>query len=292
MHALQSLADQRGPRLDQDGLFRGEQLIPCASEVEVYTALGLPFIEPELREGHGEIELALAQRLPALVTERDIQGLLHCHTDLSDGANTLAEMAEATRARGYTYFGVADHSRSAYYAGGLSIEEVYAQHVLADELNAHFAGQFRIFKGIESDILADGSLDYPDDVLARFDFVVASVHSRFRLDTEAQTARIVRAVSNPYTTILGHLTGRLLLRREGYGVDIDEVLRACAQRGVVVEVNANPHRLDLDWRWLRRAVELGCMLSINPDAHSTEELDLTRWGWRSRAKAESRKSTC
>ena len=278
VHALQSLADQRGLRLDQDGLFRGEQLIPCASEVEVYTALGLPFIEPELREGHGEIELALAQRLPALVTDRDIQGLLHCHTDLSDGANTLAEMAEATRARGYTYFGVADHSRSAYYAGGLSIEEVYAQHVLADELNAHFAGQFRIFKGIESDILADGSLDYPDDVLARFDFVVASVHSRFRLDTEAQTARIVRAVSNPYTTILGHLTGRLLLRREGYGVDIDEVLRACAQRGVVVEVNANPHRLDLDWRWLRRAVELGCMLSINPDAHSTEELDLTRWG--------------
>jgi DNA polymerase (family 10) len=278
VHALQSLADQRGLRLDQDGLFRGEQLIPCASEVEVCTALGLPFIEPELREGHGEIELALAQRLPALVTERDIQGLLHCHTDLSDGANTLAEMAEATRARGYTYFGVADHSRSAYYAGGLSIEEVYAQHVLADELNAHFAGQFRIFKGIESDILADGSLDYPDDVLARFDFVVASVHSRFRLDTEAQTARIVRAVSNPYTTILGHLTGRLLLRREGYGVDIDEVLRACAQRGVVVEVNANPHRLDLDWRWLRRAVELGCMLSINPDAHSTEELDLTRWG--------------
>ena len=278
VHALQALAHQRGLRLGQDGLSRGEQLIPCASEVEVYAALGLPFIEPELREGEGEIELALAQRLPTLVTDRDIQGLLHCHTDFSDGANTLAEMAEATRAQGYTYFGVADHSRSAHYAGGLSIEEVFAQHALVDELNASFAGQFRIFKGIESDILADGSLDYPDDVLARFDFVVASVHSRFRLNTESQTARIVRAVSNPYTTILGHLTGRLLLRREGYGVDIDEVLRACAQRGVVVEVNANPHRLDLDWRWLRRAVELGCMLSINPDAHSTEELDLTRWG--------------
>ena len=278
VHALQALAHQRGLRLGQDGLSRGEQLIPCASEVEVYAALGLPFIEAELREGEGEIELALAQRLPTLVTDRDIQGLLHCHTDFSDGANTLAEMAEATRAQGYTYFGVADHSRSAHYAGGLSIEEVFAQHALVDELNASFAGQFRIFKGIESDILADGSLDYPDDVLARFDFVVASVHSRFRLNTESQTARIVRAVSNPYTTILGHLTGRLLLRREGYGVDIDEVLRACAQRGVVVEVNANPHRLDLDWRWLRRAVKLGCMVSINSDAHSTEELDLTRWG--------------
>ena len=187
-------------------------------------------------------------------------------------------MAEATRTQGYSYFGVADHSRSAHYAGGLSIEEVFAQQALADELNARYAGQFRIFKGIESDILADGSLDYPDDVLAHFDFVVASVHSRFRLDTEAQTARIVRAVANPYTTILGHLTGRLLLRREGYGVDIEEVLGACAQYGVAVEINANPHRLDLDWRWHHRAVELGCMLSINPDAHGTEELDLTRWG--------------
>ena len=163
------------------------------------------------------------------MTERDIQGLLHCHTDFSDGADTLAEMAEATRARGYEYLGVADHSRSADYAGGLSIEKVDAQHAQVDELNARFAGKFRIFKGIESDILADGSLDYPDDVLARFDFVVASVHSRFRLDTAAQTARIVRAVSNPYTTILGHLTGRLLLRREGYGVDVEEVLTACAR---------------------------------------------------------------
>jgi DNA polymerase (family X) len=147
VEALQSLAHQRGLRLDQDGLFRGEQLIPCASEAEVYAALGLPFIEPELREGRGEIELALAQRLPVLVTDRDVQGLLHCHTDFSDGANTLADMAEATRARGYRYFGVADHSRSAHYAGGLSIEAVHAQHALADELNAHFAGQFRIFKG-------------------------------------------------------------------------------------------------------------------------------------------------
>src|SRR4051812_30286326 len=162
VRALQLIAEHRGLRLDHDGLFRGEQLIPCANEAEVYAALGLPFIEPELREGAGEIEQALARRLPVLVTDQDIRGLLHCHTDFSDGGNTLAEMAEATRARGYTYFGVADHSRTARYAGGLSIEEVFVQHAFADELNAHFAGGFRVFKGIESDILPDGSLDYPD----------------------------------------------------------------------------------------------------------------------------------
>ena len=145
-------------------------------------------------------------------------------------------------------------------------------------LNARYTRQLRIWKGIESDILVDGSLDYPDDILARFDFVVASVHSRFRLDEKTQTARIVRAVSNPHTTILGHMTGRMLLRRPGYEVDIDEILKACAAHGVCVEINCNPHRLDLDWRWHRRALELGCTMSINPDAHSIAELDLTHWG--------------
>ena len=187
-------------------------------------------------------------------------------------------MAEATRKRGYHYFGVADHSHSAGYAGGLSIDEVQKQQTLADELNATYRGKFRILKGIESDILQDGSLDYPDEVLGSFDFVVASVHSRFRLDAKTQTERIIRAVSNPFTTILGHLTGRMLLRRPGYEVDIDAILSACAEHGVAVEVNANPHRLDLDWRWHERALELGCMFSINPDAHSIDELDLTRWG--------------
>jgi DNA polymerase (family X) len=191
--------------------------------------------------------------------------------------NTLSEMVEATRSRGYEYFGVADHSKSAHYAGGLSIAQITAQHKAVDRLNKKFGGSFHVFKGIESDILADGSLDYPDDVLARFDFVVASVHSRFRLDPKEQTRRMVNAVSNPYTTILGHMTGRQLLRRPGYELDVEAVLNACARYRVAVEVNANPW-LDLDWRWHRRALELGCMLSINPDAHSTDEIDLTHWG--------------
>src|SRR6185295_6129305 len=183
-----------------------------------------------------------------------------------------------TRSRGYGYFGVADHSVSAGYAGGLTVEEIEAQHEEIDRLNAGYGDDFRIFKGIESDIRADGSLDYPDEILGRFDFVVASVHSGFRADVETQTARIVRAVANPHTTILGHMTGRQLLRRHGYAVDIERVLAACAQHGVAVEINANPWRLDLDWRWHARALELGCMFSINPDAHSTAEIDLVRWG--------------
>jgi DNA polymerase (family 10) len=173
---------------------------------------------------------------------------------------------------------VADHSKSAHYAGGLSVEEIEAQHAEIDRLNKRFGKSFRILKGIESDILADGCLDYPDEILARFDFVVASVHGRFKLDRKTQTERIIRAVENPFTTILGHMTGRQLLRRPGYEVDIEAVLAACAGHGVAVEINANPWRLDLDWRWHRRALELGCMMSINPDAHSTDEIDLTHWG--------------
>ena len=278
VEGLKARAQIRGLRLDDRGLYRGKRLLPCPDERDVYTALGLPFIEPELREGRGEIDLAEAGQLPTLLTGHDIRGLLHCHTDFSDGANTLEEMAEATRARGFDYFGVADHSRTARYAGGLSVARVRQQHELVDALNAEYRGTFRILKGIESDILEDGSLDYAEEVLASFDFVVASVHSRFGLDPETQTQRIVRAVSNPFTTILGHMTGRLLRRREGYQIDIEQVLRACAAHGVAVEINANPHRLDLDWRWHQRGLELGCMFSINPDAHTVEELDLTSWG--------------
>jgi DNA polymerase (family 10) len=275
--ALQARARERGFTLDASGLRRGRKLVPCPEEGAVYAALGLPLIPPELRESGEEVALAAEDRLPTLVEDTDLRGLVHCHTDFSDGGDTLETMALATRKRGYRYFGVADHSKSAGYAGGLSVEEVAEQHAHADAFNARTRG-FRIFKGIESDILVDGSLDYPDEVLARFDFVVASVHSRFRLEPEAQTARIVRAVQNPYTTILGHMTGRMLMRREGYEVDIPAILAACAEHGVAVEINANPHRLDIDWRWHRLALDLGCMMSINPDAHSTDELDLTRWG--------------
>jgi DNA polymerase (family X) len=275
---LRRRAARRGMTLDEAGLRKGGKLIAGRSEDEIYKALRLPCIAPELREGRGEIEKALKGKLPKLVTDDDIRGILHAHTDKSDGVDTLDAMVEAVRSRGYEYFGVADHSQSARYAGGLSLEEIGEQHAAIDRLNQQYENSFRIFKGIESDILADGSLDYPDDVLARFDFVIASVHGRFRLDRDAQTARILRAVANPFTTVLGHMTGRQLLRRPGYDVDIERILEACATHGVAVEINANPWRLDLDWRWHQRALELGCMMSINPDAHSTDEIDLTHWG--------------
>ncbi|WFU75466.1 DNA polymerase/3'-5' exonuclease PolX [Bradyrhizobium sp. CB2312] len=274
---LQALATEKGFRLDADGLHKGRTVV-AGEETDIYSALGLPFIDPELREGRGEIELALKGKLPKLVTDQDLRGILHCHTDASDGTETLETMAKATRQRGFEYFGVADHSRSAHYAGGLTVEEIAQQHREADRLNKGFGKDFRILKGIESDILADGSLDYQDNVLERFDFVVASIHGRFKLDRKAQTERLLRAIANPHTAIIGHMTGRQLQRRPGYEIDIEKVLRACAKHDVVVEINAHPWRLDLDWRWHQAALDFGCMLSINPDAHSIPELDHMHWG--------------
>jgi DNA polymerase (family X) len=278
LREFRDLAKAKGMQLTAEGLMRKGKIIAAETEQSIYGAVGLPLIAPELREGRGEIAMALAGKQPRLVRQNDLRGVLHAHTQASDGVNTLQEMAEATRKRGYSYFGVADHSQSAHYAGGLSIAEIESQHEEVDRLNAAGRGEFRIFKGIEADILADGSLDYTDDILARFDFVVASIHSRFHLDKDAQTQRLLRALGNPYTTILGHPMGRQLLRRQDYEFDIERVLAACAKHRVAVEINANPWRLDLDWRWHSRALELGCMFSINPDAHSTSELDLTRWG--------------
>ncbi|MCY3019282.1 MAG: PHP domain-containing protein [Planctomycetota bacterium] len=276
---LRARAASRGMRLTEKGLWRGDEELPVADEQALYEALRLPFIEPELREGRGEIELAAKGALPALLCESDIRGILHCHTDFSDGHNTLAEMAEAVRTRGCRYFGVADHSQSAGYAGGLKEDDIREQHRAVGRLNEKYdAAAFRVFKGIESDIRDTGALDYPDALLKEFDFIVASIHSRLNLDKQAQTARILAAVANPHTTILGHISGRLLLQREAYAIDTEEVLKACAKHGVVVEINAHPHRLDLDWRWHARALELGCMLGINPDAHAVTELDLMRWG--------------
>ncbi len=199
---LRALAAEKGMRLEPDGLHKGRTLIAGEEEAEIYRALGLPFIDPELREGRGEIEVALKGKLPKLVTDQDLRGILHCHTDASDGTETLETMAKATRQRGFEYFGVADHSKSAHYAGGLSVEQIAQQHREADRLNKRFGKDFRILKGIESDILADGSLDYDDDVLERFDFVVASIHGRFKLDRKAQTQRLLRAISDPHTTII------------------------------------------------------------------------------------------
>ncbi|TWA92600.1 DNA polymerase/3'-5' exonuclease PolX [Bradyrhizobium stylosanthis] len=274
---LQALAAEKGMRFEADGLHKGRTLI-AGEEADIYQALGLPFIDPELREGRGEVELALKSKLPKLVTDKDLRGILHCHTDASDGTETLHTMAKATRQRGFEYFGVADHSKSAHYAGGLSVAEIAQQHREADRLNQRFGKDFRILKGIESDILADGSLDYDDDVLERFDFVVASIHGRFKLDRKAQTQRLLRAISDPHTTMIGHMTGRQLQRRPGYEIDVEKVLRACAKHDVVVEINAHPWRLDLDWRWHQAAIDFGCMLTINPDAHSIPELDHMHWG--------------
>ena len=278
LSALKKLANGKNMQLSSSGLFKNGKCIAAESERAIYKALGLAFIEPELREGADEIALARRKRLPKLVTQQDIRGILHAHTDLSDGVNTLEEMAEAVRQRGYEYFGVADHSQSAHYAGGLSLEEIGIQHAAIDRLNRNYGSAFRIFKGVESDILPDGSLDYPDDILARFDFVIASVHGQFRKDRKEQTERILRAIRHPRTRILGHMTGRQLLRRPGYEIDIEKVLKACAQHNVAVEINANPWRLDLDWRWHQKALEIGCTMSVNPDAHSIAEIDLTRWG--------------
>ncbi|MDA9438732.1 DNA polymerase [Bradyrhizobium sp. CCBAU 51745] len=274
---LQALAAEKDMRLDADGLRKGRTLV-AGDEDNIYRALGLPFIDPELREGRGEVELARKGKLPKLVTDKDLRGILHCHTDASDGTETLETMAKATRQRGFEYFGVADHSKSAHYAGGLTVEEIAQQHREADRLNKRFGRDFRILKGIESDILGDGSLDYDDEVLECLDFVVASIHGRFRLDRKAQTQRLLRAISHPRTSIIGHMTGRQLQRRPGYEIDIEKVLRACAKHDVVVEINAHPWRLDLDWRWHQAALEFGCMLSINPDAHSIPELDHMHWG--------------
>jgi DNA polymerase (family 10) len=279
LETLQQRAAERGMTLTPEGLRRGRKIIAAGNEAEIYGALGLQYIEPELREGLDEIERAGAHKIPPLVTAADLVGVLHAHTTASDGADTLEAMAEASLACGYQYIGITDHSKTAHYAGGLTIEEIEQQQAEIDRLNAAFGDRFRIFKGIESDILPDGALDYPDDVLRRFDFIIGSIHGQFRLDRQAQTERLVRAASNPFITLIGHMTGRQLLRRPGYDLDIERVLAACAEHGVAVEVNGNPWRLDLDWRWLRRGIELGCNFSINPDAHSTSEIaSSTRWG--------------
>ncbi|MHB1557111.1 MAG: DNA polymerase/3'-5' exonuclease PolX [Isosphaeraceae bacterium] len=276
--AMRKRAIARGLSLNEYALAGDGRSIRCHTEEELFEALGLAYIPPELREDAGEIEAAEAGKLPKLIESGDLKGTFHCHTDWSDGSATLAEMAQAARDRGLQYLGIADHSRSAGYAGGLSIERVRAQWVEIDALNESFGSGFRIFKGTECDILADGSLDYPDDLLDGFDYVVASVHSSFGLSREQMTARLVRAASNPRVTMIGHPTGRLLLARDGYALDLDAVIDAAAKSGVMIEINANPHRLDLDAAHCRRAKDRGVRIPINPDAHSPGGLDDLEYG--------------
>jgi DNA polymerase (family X) len=248
-----------------------------ATESDAYTAAGLPWIPEEMREGLFEFDWIKNYQVEDLIKDHDLRGILHNHSTYSDGKHTLRLMAEACRNMGYEYLGISDHSRSAFYANGLDIDRVAQQQQEIDMLNKEMS-PFKIFKGIESDILVDGRLDYPDEVLATFDFVVASVHAVLNMDKSKATKRLIQAIANPYTTILGHPTGRLLLRREGYPLDHKEVIDACAEYGVVIEINANPWRLDLDWRWIHYAMEKGVMLSINPDAHQVEGYSDMQYG--------------
>ena len=270
-------ATERGLVLDERGLWRGDERIECADEAALFAALGLAYIPPELRENQGEVEAAAADTLPELVTAADIRGLLHVHSTYSDGVDSLEAMARAVQERGFEYMGIADHSQAAAYAGGLRVEDVHRQWEEIDRLNEALA-PFRIFKGIESDILSDGSLDYDDALLAQFDFVVASVHSQFNLSRDAMTARIIRAIEHPAATIVGHPTGRLLLDREGYAVDIDSIIEAAARYGVALEINAHPSRLDLDWRHVKKARDHGVQIAVNTDAHSIGGLDHLSYG--------------
>ena len=236
-------------------------------EQAIYARAGLPYIVPEMREDDFAFRWAARYQNDELVTWNDLRGTLHNHSTWSDGKRSIAEMAARCRELGLTYFGIADHSKTATYAYGLSVEQVQQQQAEVDQLNAGFGNDFRIFKGIESDILADGSLDYDAETLATFDYVVASVHQTLTMSLEKATTRLLRAIENPYTTILGHPTGRLLLAREGYPIDHRAIIDACAEHQVIVEINASPYRLDIDWHWIHYAMEQGVMLSINPDAH-------------------------
>ncbi len=283
--AMREHAIKLGLKMNEYGLFRGEENIPCKDEAEIFRQLGMDFIPPELRENMGEIEAALQHRLPDLVEMKDLRGVIHVHSNFSDGVNTIEDMARAARDLGYEYLVLCDHSKSTYYANGLDEKRLVEQHAEIDRVNQLF-DDFVVLKGTECDILPDGSLDYDKDTLALFDVVVISIHSKFNMTEEEATRRVIKAMENPYATILGHPTGRLLLARDGYLLDMYRILDAAADLGVAVEINAHPQRLDLDWRFGQYAKEKGVMISIGPDAHRVEGLQdviyglhVARKGW-------------
>lgn len=247
--------------------------IAINDEPALYARLGLAYCAPELREGTGEVDAAANGTLPALVTEATLCGALHCHSQYSDGGATIAEMADAARARGLRYLGVSDHSQSNTYAGGLTRDAIIDQHAEIDALNVRYARDgidFRVLKGIEADILPCGRLDYDDEFLDRFEFVIGSIHTRYGMNAQQMTDRVLKALEHPRLTILGHPTGRLLLAREPYAIDLNAVIAQAATRGVAIELNADPHRLDIDWHACRIAAQHGAMVSIGPDAHSPQ----------------------
>lgn len=248
-----------------------------ADEIECFNAANLPYIPSAVRENPLIINLLSAGVMPEVIQQHDIKGIIHCHSNWSDGSNTIEEMAQAAIERGLEYLVISDHSKSAFYAQGLFEEKIREQHLYVDELNKKLY-PFKIFKSIESDILNDGSLDYSNAVLSTFDLVIASVHSNLKMSKEKAMMRLVNAIENPYTTILGHMTGRLLLSREGYPVDHEAIIDICAANNVVIELNASPSRLDIDWKYIDYAMKKNVLISIDPDAHSTDALDYNKYG--------------
>jgi DNA polymerase (family 10) len=274
---LASHASARGFSLAGAALWRGSEFIATPDEERLYGALGLPFLAPELREGQGEVAAAARGELPRLLELGDLRGFLHCHTNYSDGSNSVEQLALACRAAGYRYIGITDHSQAAAYAGGLTSDDLLRQADEIDEVNRRLEG-IRVLKGVEADILSDGRVDFEEHVLARLDFVIASIHSRFNMSPPEMTARMLAAMDNRYLTIIGHPTGRLLLSRDPYGIDLDAIIEKAAGHGVALEINADPHRLDLDWRVLRRARAGGAMISIGADAHSISGIGNVEFG--------------
>lgn len=286
---MRQKARERGMALNEYGLFKlnedketdFDQPVPTSSETEIYQKLDLHFVPPAHREDRGEFEYYSEHDSMEVVSESDIRGVVHAHSTWSDGKQSIKEMAEACMDRGYEYLGISDHSRSAAYAGGLSIDDVKRQWDEIDELNESFQSDgkdFVIFKGMESDILGDGSLDYPDEILKGFDFVIASVHSALEMPHDKMMNRFKKAIENPFTKILGHPTGRLLLKREGSNIELNQLIEWAVERGVAIEINASPWRLDIDWRYGNKAKESGLLTSINPDAHTIEGIDDIRYG--------------
>lgn len=275
--AIRHRAKAMGIKVNEYGLFRGDELIECIDEADIYRVLGLDYIPPELRENNGEIEAAEKHQLPNLLEQKDIKGTFHVHTVYSDGSNTIEELVQEARKLGLSYIGISDHSRSAFYARGMNRSEILRQLEEIDRLNEGYT-DFKIFKGIESDILPDGSLDYDDDILSLFDFVVASVHSNFKMEKDKMTERLINALKNKHATMLGHPTGRILLARNEYELDIYQIIDAAAEYDKIIEINSDPHRLDLDWRFMKYAKEKGVKLSINTDAHNIYGLSNIRYG--------------
>jgi DNA polymerase (family X) len=284
---LRGIAKKMGLKLNEYGLFRidDNSLVKCAEEADIYRALGLAYVPPELREDMGEVEAGQQGTLPALIEERDILGTFHMHTRYSDGKDEIMEIAQAAKRHGYSYVGITDHSQVAAYAGGMKVSDLFAQQEDINRINDQTKG-FRVFKGAEVDILPDGSLDYPDEILDMLDFTVCSVHSKFNMTEEEATKRIIKAMENPHMTILGHPTGRLLLGRSGYPLNMKKVIDAASRLNVAIELNAHPQRLDIDWREMKYAKSRAVKIAISPDAHNLSGFDdmaygigIARKGW-------------